>query len=433
MSEDAPDLNLLAPTGAMTSQPPAGTPTKNAPARVIVTMALSRFGWAYAIAVPSIATLALRAQQLAGPDRAVAVLGGVASVGALTALVSNPIIGRLSDRTRGRWGRRRPWLVAGAIGMLLGLLFISLAPSVPMLIVAIVFNQICYNVYGAPQTATLADQVPPRQRGLASGLIGAFQNAGPLAAAYTFVYFNQSVLMLAIVPGVIGLVLMLLFAFVLPDRPLDRRPASEGGLKTVLMTFWVSPRKHPDFAWAWVSRFLIVLATFMFTTFRLFYLEQEMHLAVKEAAQVMATGILVYTLALFIGTFGAGWLSDKVKRRKIFIFVSAIIFAVGMAVLSFAHSPGAFWGAEVVLGLGFGVYVGVDLALVVDVLPNPDEAAKDLGVFNIALAGPQALAPAVAAALIGTGGGNNYVLMLIGAAVLAFLGALAILPVKAVR
>src|SRR5579859_6894870 len=44
-------------------------------------------------------------------------------------------------------------------------------------------------------------------------------------------------------------------------------------------------------------------------------------------------------------------------------------------------------------GLGFGIYVAVDLALVVDVLPDKDNAAKDLGVFNMAGALPFSIAP----------------------------------------
>jgi MFS family permease len=55
-------------------------------------------------------------------------------------------------------------------------------------------------------------------------------------------------------------------------------------------------------------------------------------------------------------------------------------------------------------GLGFGLYMAVDLALVVDVLPDPGSAAKDLGVLNIAGALASAIAPAVAPAILAVGG-----------------------------
>ena len=146
----------------------------------------------------------------------------------------------------------------------------------------------------------------------------------------------------------------------------------------------------------------------------------------------MATGVLIYTLALVTAGQIAGWISDRLGRRKVFIWISAVIFGIGTWMLSLAGSTSGFYWAELVIGIGFGIYIAVDLALVIDVLPNPDDTAKDLGVFNIAMAGPQTLAPAVSAALL-TMGGGRYDLLLAVAAGIALLGALMILPVKKVR
>jgi hypothetical protein len=57
--------------------------------------------------------------------------------------------------------------------------------------------------------------------------------------------------------------------------------------------------------------------------------------------------------------------------------------------------------------LGFGVYTAVDLALVVDVLPDKDNAAKDLGVINIAGALPFSVAPGIAPAILEFGKGRQ--------------------------
>ena len=83
-------------------------------------------------------------------------------------------------------------------------------------------------------------------------------------------------------------------------------------------------------------------------------------------------------------------------------------------------------------GLGFGVYAAVDLALVVDVLPDKDNAAKDLGLFNIAGALPFSIAPAIAPAILAITSGSYGVLYAI-AGLCAIIGAFAILPVKGVR
>ncbi|WP_420178309.1 MFS transporter [Paenarthrobacter sp. TA1.8] len=410
----------------------APVPVEKAQASVITTMVLARLGLMIALFMPIVVGMTLKVQSLVpGPDVA-ATLGTVISMGAFAALLFDPVFGRLSDRTVGRFGRRRPWLVAGALGLLACLAVIATAPNAVVLGIGWFFAQALGNAAVAAHTATLADQVPQWQRGKVSGMIGIASQAASLGAAYSASLFGQNMLLLFLVPGVLALVLVLVFAFVLPDRPMERRPASEGGLRTALKTFWVNPRKNPDFAFAWVSRFLVVLAMFMFVTFRLLYLQQDLGLSKQDAAGALATGVLIYTLALVTAGQIAGWISDRLGRRKVFIWTSAIIFGIGTWMLTAADSTSGFYWAELVIGIGFGIYIAVDLALVIDVLPNPDDTAKDLGVFNIAMTGPQTLAPAVSAALV-TMGGGRYDLLLAVAAGIALLGALTILPVKKVR
>lgn len=406
-------------------------PTAKARPAVVAAMAFALLGLFFAVMTPVFSGLAIKVQSLVGPDRAVGALAMVSGIGAVAAFVANPVFGRISDRTTGRFGRRRPWLVIGALGLTLGLLIIALTQSLLIAVIAWFFAQIFTNAALAAYFATLADQIPVRQRGTVSGLIGVMQNAGILGAAYAAQFFGTDMLLLFMIPGLTGLVLVVLYAIVLPDKRLPRRPPSEG-FRIVLKTFWVSPRKHPDFALAWTSRFMIILATFMFTTYRLLFLQDRLELSTADATAVMATGVLVYTLVLVAGAQIAGWVSDRLRRRKVFVFVATLVFAAGILLLIPAETAGGFYLAEAVLGLGYGVYIGVDLALVTDVLPNPDDAAKDLGVFNIANAGPQAIAPVFGALLV-TAGGGNYNLMLLVAGVVAVVGALVVLPIKSVR
>jgi MFS family permease len=407
-------------------------PTRKAPPRVVATMALAQVGLFFALLTPVLASLAIKVQSLVGPDDAVAALGTVSSAGAVAAFLANPVFGRISDRTTGRFGRRRPWLVTGSLGLTVCLAVIGLAGNLFVIAVAWFVAQALANAALAALMATVADQVPSVQRGKVSGLLGVMQQVGMLGSAYAAQFLGAHLLLLFLVPGLVGFALTTLFAIVLPDRRLPRRPPSEG-LRTALKTFWVSPRKHPDFAWAWVSRFMIILASFLFTTYRLLYMQHELALSLADATAVMATGVLLYTIMVALTGQAAGWLSDKLRRRKVFVAASTLLFGVGLILLLQAETIGAFYVGEVVLGAGYGIYMGVDLALVIDVLPNPDDSAKDLGVLNIANAGPQALAPAVGAALIGIGGGNNYSLLLGVAAAVCVVGAVAVLPIKSVR
>jgi|SRR5690606_17739001 len=408
-------------------------PTQKARPLLVGAMAIAQLGLFLALMTPIMVSLAIKVQTIVPADRQVTALGIVTSIGSVAAMLANPIFGRISDRTTSRFGRRRPWLVVGMLGLVASLLIIALGQNVATVTVGFFLASIFANAALAAFVATVADHVPMFQRGRVSGLIGIMQNVAPMLGTYVARMFTDDMLMLFMIPGVVGFALVTVLVIVLPDRPLPKRPAREAGWKMFLMTFWVSPRRHPDFAWAWISRFLLTLASYMFTTFRLLYLQHELSLSAAEATEVMATGVLIYTIAVMFGAQSAGWLSDKLRRRKVFIAVSTLVFGVGILLLIWSSSVGDFYFAEAVLGLGFGVYMGVDLALVIDVLPNPEDSSKDLGVFNIAMSGPQVIAPAIGAVLVNTGGGNNYPLLLGGAAVLCVIGALAILPVRQVR
>jgi MFS family permease len=258
------------------------------------------------------------------------------------------------------------------------------------------------------------------------------QNAGILAAVYLASALTSQIVLLFMVPAAIGVVGMLIYALVLPDKPLRHRPP-EATLGQFLHTFWVSPRKYPDFAWAWLSRFMQVLGSFMFSTFRFFWMKDHLALTDAQAASTVATGVLIYTVVLVIVGQAAGYISDRIGRRKIMVFLSTALFGVGLGLLTQVNTVGHFYVVEAILGAAYGIYMGVDLALVLAVLPHPEDNAKDLGVFNIANAAPQTLAPFLGAILLTVGAGKNYTLLYLAAAALTILGAVAILPVKKVK
>jgi MFS family permease len=239
---------------------------------------------------------------------------------------------------------------------------------------------------------------------------------------------------LFVVPSILAIAAMVMFAFVLPDQHLKVKPPKMTGGEWI-STLWLNPVKHPDFAFAWWSRFLITLATFMFTTFRLFYMQDELGLSKDAAPAAVSTGVLIYTIALVITGWVAGKISDRTGRRKFLVAGSTLLFGVGIVMLAHVTTLTGFYVVEAILGVAYGIYVGVDLALVVDVLPNPDDSGKDLGVFNMANALPQTVAPLIGAALLGVGSATNqnYSLLLYVAGAAALVGALIVLPIKKVK
>ena len=241
---------------------------------------------------------------------------------------------------------------------------------------------------------------------------------------------NQFAMFLA--PCAIGGFFILLFAATLRDRRLSRAEKPTWSLREFASTFYVNPRKNPDFAWVFAGRFMFLLAYAFLVTYQAYYLLDKIGSAEADVPQQIFLGTLAQSAVIVAASVIGGRLSDRTGRRKIFVFIASIVYGLAMFVVAMASSFNGFLVGMAIGGLGFGIYVAVDLALVVDVLPNKDNAAKDLGVFNIAGALPFSLAPAIAPAILAIGNGSYGVLYAV-AGLCAIIGAFAVLPVKRVR
>jgi MFS family permease len=409
-------------------------PTERVGVKFISGIVFAQFVFFVALLGPAIIGIGVKVQQIVPDDQKTSALGIVAGFGALFAVIGNVLFGRFSDRTTSRWGRRRPWIVGGTIVMTIAFVIMALGSSVAVVTVGWCLAQLGANATFGPFLATLADQVPKFQRGSVSALLGIAQNMGILGGAYVAQLFATNPLMLFVGPSILAIGAMALFAWILPDQHMPVKPPRMN-LAEWVTTFWLSPRKYPDFALAWWSRFLITLATFMFTTFRLFYLQDQVGLSEADAPAAVTIGVLIYTVTLIATAWVAGKISDRTGRRKMLVAGSTLLFGIGIFLLVHVETVAGFYWVEALLGVAYGIYVAVDLALVVDVLPNPDDSGKDLGVFNMANALPQTVAPLIGAALLAVGSvaNQNYDLMLYVAAAMALVGALVVLPIKSVR
>ena len=409
-------------------------PTKEVGPRFVGGLVFAQFVFFVALLGPAIIGIGVKVQSIVPDVEKAPALATVAGFGALFAVIGNVLFGRLSDRTTSRFGRRRPWIVGGTVVMTLAFLVMATGTSVTVVTVGWCLAQLGANATLAPFVATISDQVPKFQRGSVSALLGIAQNVGILGGTYLAQLFADQLVILFVGPSILAIGAMILFAFILPDQRLKTR-LPRMTAREWITTLWLNPVKHPDFALAWWSRFLITLATFMFTTFRLFYLQDELGLSLEAAPAAVSTGVLIYTVALVITGWVAGKVSDRTGRRKMLVAGSTLLFGIGIVVLAHVSTLGGFYVVEAILGVAYGIYVGVDLALVVDVLPNPDDSGKDLGVFNMANALPQTVAPLIGAALLGLGSAanQNYTALLYSAGAAALLGALVVLPIKKVK
>jgi MFS family permease len=318
-------------------------------------------------------------------------------------------------------------LVLGAAGTLL----VATAPNISLVLVGWCICQVFFNATLAAQAAVLPDQVPREQRGVVSGVLGLSVPIASVVGTYLVQAFDTSTLLMFAAPCAVGSAAVLLFVWRLPDRRLavaDRPPWS---LRELVGTFYVSPRRNPDFAWAFLSRFLLVMAYAFLVTYQAYYLLAQAGSTEAQVPHQVYLGTVVQSVALVCVAPLAGRLSDRVGRRKVFVASAALIYAAALFVIAAASSFQGYLVGMTLSGLGFGMYMAVDLALVVDVLSDPLSAAKDLGVLNIAGALPFAIAPALAPGLLALGHGS-YALLYTVAGASALGGAAAITPVKRV-
>jgi MFS family permease len=402
----------------------------------IVLYTLALMSSSLMLIAPLLVTLALKLNDLVGTDRAPRSLALVASTGAFLSIFANPLFGSLSDRTTSRFGMRRPWMLAGYAGGSLGILVVASAPNVTVVLVGWCLAQVFFNALLAVQVAVLPDQVPPQQRGLVSGLLGICTPVASVCGTYLVKAFAGSLLAMFLVPCALGGVFIVLFAVVLNDRrTVTPRPGGHGSgwsLRTLLATFYVSPRQHPDFAWAFLSRFMFVMAYAFLASYQAFYLLKHLGSSEAQVPGQIFLATLVTSGVVVAASLTGGRLSDALGRRKIFVLSASAVYAIAMCAVALAGSFGVFLVAAALGGLGFGIYVAVDLALVTEVIPSHRDAAKDLGVFNVANALPFAVAPALAPLILRLTHGSYPALYAV-AGVCALGAAAAISRVRGVR
>src|ERR1700722_4714927 len=372
-------------------------------------------------------------------------LGIVTGIGAAVALVTAPPAGALSDATGSRFGRRRPWIAGGAIagagGLALpsrqrtilggasgwggapggrcgrrrpgiaggaiagaaGLALLSGQRTILGVAIAWCVAQAGLNCMQAGVTALVPDRVPVTQRGAVSGWSGLSQTIGVILAVVLV-----SDLVTGRVPAYLALGVLVMAAAIpilrAPDPRVPRDQLPDFEARAVVRAFRFSPRRYPDFSWAWATRFLVQLGNSMMILYLLYFLRDKVRYQQlfpgHKAEQGLLILIVIYTLATVTTVVIGGVISDRTGRRKpAVMFAGYTMAAAAVLLAAWPVWTGAIIAAAV-LGLGYGVYASVDQALVTQVLPADADRAKDLGIINIANSAPQVLAPALAAPIV---------------------------------
>ena len=372
--------------------------------------------------------LPLKAAAIAPAGKA-ELLALVALWGAVTAGLANVFAGVLSDRARQGAGGRWRWMATGLVATAASYGLIAIAQTPWALLMAVVALQISLNLMLNPLAAVLPDEVPDRQKGFVSGFAGL---AYPVASLFGALVIGIT---LSTEPArlwaVVGAMMVLVLPFILVAR--QRRATSLAPASPAWS--WVALKDH-DFRMAFLSRLLVQTAVAMNVLYLLFFLQRQTGIASVlpglRPEAVVGWILAASTAAAILAGLWAGMASDRSGRRRELVFAGGLCLAGGallMAVMPQWPAPAL---AQVVFGIGVGIYGVVDTALIAQVLPSRGNTGRDLGLMNVATTAAQVLAPLLALGALQLVGQDLRLLFALSG-VIAIAGATTILTIRRVR
>ncbi|MFT4082765.1 MAG: MFS transporter [Nocardioides sp.] len=403
-------------TGAVT-QPTGSDPRSTS---FVPAYYLASYGLYVAIFSATLGGVSVKVQGLVPLDQAAQQLGLITGLGAVFSILAQPITGAASDRTRWRHGMRRPWILAGALGTFVGLAGTGAAGDLASLTISFCAAQLFANMAHAAANATIADQVPAAHRGRVAGAVASCAPVSLLTAAVALSYLPSNFLRLT-VPAGCAVVFCTWFALRLDDRVLppptrvSRQASGRASGRAWGRALWPALRRSFAFApgsgrnltWVWATRALIMLGFAGVGSYLTLYLAAQFQITDgTDQLRFAMYAIFIQTPCVVLAGHLGGQLADRTGHRRLLVCWGGLLIAAGIGIVAGAAVVGHDLGlatvlvGEAVIGVGVGLFLGVDLALAIEVLPDPARQAKDLAVLNTAASIPQVIAPVLGGLLV---------------------------------
>jgi len=372
---------------------------------------------AFAGCLPVLVVLVpLKAKEVSPADSS-DVLSWAIMTGALVASVVNILAGALSDRTRTRFGRRKPWILAGALCTVASFRLVYEASSAQQLVIAVAVFQAAFNMMLPALVALLPDEVPHARKGIMAALLAV---GAPLGLGIGSFLIGFDGLTFAnrfeIAGGLMLLGILPLLAFWGESDDKDEPAVAKEPSACASVP---ADKRWKDFWRIWWSRLCIQIAFSITQGYLLFFLiSAQTHAGVLGAAPPETLLGRLFLISTGLSLFAAvqvGALTDWIGRRKIFVVASGVFVGAGMSVMAAWPVLIGFITGQVLYGIGVGLYSSAEVALAAELLPEQSSAARDLGILNVGNALPQAIAPGLALILLGEAPTGYQALFLAGA------------------
>ena len=330
--------------------------------------------------------------------------GLVPAAGAALSLAATPIAGALSDRSRSRIGRRRPFLAGGTVINILFLVLLArIGPggSIGLFLLCYLGVQLGANWAGGPYAGLIPDLVPSEQRGQASGWLALMTAAGTLlgviAAGALIVGRGYGPIYLAIATTLAILCAVTLLG--VKEKPLAENPGPFRA-REFAASFLLRGARYRDFYFVLFTRALVTMGIYSVFTFFQFFLKDVVRVENPARAASYLVGIII--AAGIPTSLAAGALSDRIGRKPLVYWSGGLMAAASLLFIAVGRYPSlaAMLWIGALFGVGYGAYQAVDWALAVDVLPQGNSAAKDMGIWHVSLVLPQVVAPALTGVIL---------------------------------
>jgi MFS family permease len=396
--------------------------------RLITGLSIGSFGYNIAMITPLAFLLTVKLAML-DPVNVTMNFSIIGLVGGIIGIFSQYFAGFISDRTTWKFGRRRPWILIGAIGGAFTLYGVGSAKSFTTLLVFWILTKIILAFMMTALTALIPDQVPENKRGTASGIYGLVSPLSIMVGInLMFILNSWSIENKFLLLGIICVVLAIITCVLVKEDQVEYSNENTNNTLTFgekWSRVYPSPRKYPFFTYGVLTRFFMGIA-YASTSFTSVYYLEHFNVSQEALAGIVSTSSNITIPVLAVASIIGGSLSDKFGRQKPFVFLAAVVTAIGIVGYGFAPSIALSYVCGAVISLGFGMFLAVDMALMTRVLPHPEDAAKDMGIVNIANDIGSSLANSAASPIVSAGG---YPLFFGVLAVFAVLAGVIVKPI----
>lgn len=401
----------------------------------VLSWTLAQLGLWAAVMTPASVGLALRIADIdpINKDSHYALVSGI---GALFAVVSNYAFGYLSDRTTSRFGMRRPYMLGGAIGTLVGSALMGMGQTIPVVFAGWIVVQICANAALTTFLSVLTDRIPPQQRGITSGFAGMCRTSGIILGTLTIKLLPDSPVQIFLIPAGVFLFFAVIFIFTFGDKVLSKEEASKVSkisvieMASIIRVARDKIRYDSSFGWVLLSIFLIQCTISVSQMYLVYFAQDYVHILRKDLPSVVFIGAMILNLASCATAPVAGYIADKLGARRKTFCCAPILMACGIATMISLPSLHGYYAGLFLIAVGFGVFEGLFVAIATTTTRGSTSIGSDLGIINMAMTLPSVMLTAASAGLIASGIGMNYVILFGGAGLLSLLSLLFIRKIR---